>query len=327
MSRRSKKKHINRKRIYTHIIKVRCCTSSKRTFSEIADEWLRSVSHSLKESSAATYSHKLNKHIIPYFRDTDFSAISKNCIIGFIDYQISQGKSRQYVSYMLTIIKAIYRYAYDEYGYKNITLNIPALPASHSRVYILNSVQQEKLIHYLDTHPDTTSLAVAVSLFTGLRIGEICALKWSDIDLNETILHVNKTVQRITSSNGSKKTKVIITSPKSESSVRDIPLPPHIIDMLGSFKRDNDNYIISEDRDPVEPRTLQYRFERLLDDADLPQIRFHSLRHIFASNALMLGFDIKSLSEILGHSSANVTLKLYVHSSLGVKREYMNLLG
>ena len=164
-------------------------------------------------------------------------------------------------------------------------------------------------------------------MFTGLRIGEICALKWSDIDLNETILHVNKTVQRITSSNGSKKTKVIITSPKSESSVRDIPLPPRIIDMLGSFKRDNDNYIISQGRDPVEPRTLQYRFERLLDDADLPQIRFHSLRHIFASNALMLGFDIKSLSEILGHSSANVTLKLYVHSSLGVKREYMNLLG
>ena len=161
---------------------------------------------------------------------------------------------------------------------------------------------------------------------SGIRIGELCALQWKDIDLEKRILTVRKTIQRIQCRDNFKKTKLIITEPKSESSKRHIPIPEFMIEFLKKFQDKTEQYILSDNYKPIEPRTMQYRFAKILKNVNLPSVHFHALRHMFASNCIKLGFDVKALSEILGHSSVEITLNRYVHSSFEQKIEYMNRL-
>lgn len=170
---------------------------------------------------------------------------------------------------------------------------------------------------------DLTSFGVALSLFTGLRIGELCALRWSDVDLPSKTISVTKTIQRISAQG---RTQLVITEPKSISSVREIPIPDCILPLLKKFCSKDDFYILSGTKKATEPRTMQYRFQALLKKAKLPSIHFHALRHMFATNCVELGFDVKSLSEILGHSGVEITLNRYVHSSLERKKAFMKKL-
>ena len=159
-----------------------------------------------------------------------------------------------------------------------------------------------------------------------MRIGELCALRWENIDIEKRILTVSRTMQRIQNFDGSSKTKLIITEPKSQSSNRQIPIPECLVPMLTELKCKADSFVLTGIGKPIEPRTMQYRFKRILKNAGLSSYRFHSLRHSMASGAIELGFDIKTLSEILGHSSVQVTLDRYVHSSFEHKRKCMNLM-
>ena len=161
----------------------------------------------------------------------------------------------------------------------------------------------------------------------GLRIGEVCALQWKDIDLEKRILTVSKTIQRVQCRTGAKHTKLIITEPKSESSKRTIPIPDCLLPLLKQFRDNDEVSVVSGKKKPVEPRTMQYRFAKILHNADLPSFNYHSLRHLFATRCVELGFDVKTLSEILGHSSVEVTLNRYIHSDLERKRTCMSLLS
>ena len=140
-------------------------------------------------------------------------------------------------------------------------------------------------------------------------------------------LTVRKTIQRIQCFDGKSKTKLVIAEPKSANSLRTIPIPYCIMPMVRQFAGKPGAYVLSGTCKPVEPRTMQNRFKRILDNANLPSINYHSLRHAFATGALEIGFDIKTLSEILGHSSVEVTLSRYIHSSMDRKRACMNLLS
>ena len=179
------------------------------------------------------------------------------------------------------------------------------------------------LNNYLTSNPNASNVGILLSATTGIRIGELCALKWGSIDLEKRTLTIKNTVQRIKSIDGSTATKLIITLPKSNSSVRKIPLPDFIIPILRNLKGNNDYYILSGTRAIIEPRTMQYRFKHILSDLNLPNVSFHSLRHGFATTCIALGFDVKTLSEILGHSSVEITLNRYVHSSMERKAEFM----
>jgi integrase len=159
-----------------------------------------------------------------------------------------------------------------------------------------------------------------------MRIGEACALKWEDIDFNGKMLHVTKTVQRIATFGTESKSAVKITTPKSESSVRDIPLPDFLIDMLRKYRGKDTDYILSGTEKVVEPRCFSYRYKALLKKANVPSRKYHSLRHTFAVNALHQDFDIKTLSELLGHSNANITMSVYLHSSMDRKSACMDRL-
>ena len=164
-------------------------------------------------------------------------------------------------------------------------------------------------------------------MYCGLRIGEVCALQWTDIDTNKGILYVRRTVQRITNQGGKTKTKLFVGSPKSKSSIRAIPVPNFLVPIIYTLAQEDppDAYILTGlINKPLEPRTFQYYFNQVLNVAGIKKTKYHTLRHTFATNCVALGFDIKSLSEILGHSNVSITLNKYVHPTMQQKRLQMD---
>ena len=172
------------------------------------------------------------------------------------------------------------------------------------------------------------NLGILLSLYTGIRIGELCGLKWKDIDFRNKTLSINKTVQRIknTEKNSLLKTKLIVDIPKTEHSIRTIPLPDFLIPILDSFKTNNENFIFTNSLTPKDPRAFEKYFSSVLEKCQIRNLNFHALRHTFATRAREAGIDIKVLSEILGHSSYHITQEIYVHISVDFKRESIDSL-
>lgn len=299
---------------------------TEMTIRELILEWLNIVSMRIKASTYSNYRMKCEKHLIPAFGSLNCCKLDSRQIYGFIKEKRTEGLSVRYILDIITLLKSVFRYAAGEYGIKNVTegLTMPKTPKKDVR--LLTPGEQAILKRYIDSKRDSTSLGIALSLFTGLRIGELCALQWKDIDLKKRILTVGKTIQRIKNFDGNSKTRLIISEPKSSGSRRSIPIPECLVDKLCEFRSDGDIYVISGQLTPTEPRTMQHRFARILKNVGLPSVHFHSLRHAFATRCVELGFDIKTLSEILGHSSVELTLNRYVHSSFDRKKECMSRL-
>ena len=300
---------------------------TEMTVRELSSEWMYVTRNRIKESTAANYRMKLDKHILPAFGERNIAVLAAKDIYAFIESKLKSGLSARYVTDIIVLLKSIYRYACREYAVRNVLDGIVLPKRKTSEVRTLTKTQQKELSTYLNNNRSTTTLGVALSLYTGVRIGELCALQWQDIDLANSTLTVRKTIQRIQCFSGRNKTQLIITEPKSANSLRTIPIPDCIMPMLKEFESKGAEYILSGSCRPVEPRTMQNRFKRVLNNANLPSINYHALRHSFSTSALELGFDIKTLSEILGHSSVEVTLNRYIHSSMDRKRACMNLLS
>lgn len=293
------------------------------TVAELFSEWHRTILHRVKESTAANYTMKAEKHILPAFGDREVSSVTANHIYDFIAEKQKAGFSHRYISDIVILMKTVFKYAVRVYKIFN-PLDGIILPKKKSpEIQLLDESEQKALQHYIGTHQNRSTMGTALSMTTGLRIGELCPLQWKDIDLEKRILTVKKTMQRIQCPTATSKTKLIITDPKSESSRRQIPIPDCMMGFLLKFKGEDDEYILTGTDKPIEPRAMQYRFRTILKNAKLPSVHFHALRHIFASNCIKLGFDVKALSELLGHSSVEITLNRYVHSSFDQKREYM----
>lgn len=292
----------------------------------LIEDWFFCIRHQVKESTVANYRMKIEKHILPSFGEKLVDAIHSDDIYKFIDFKKKSGLSDRYISDILVLMKSIFKYAVKVYHVFN-PMNDVSMPKKKApEIQLLDSKEENQLRQYLASHSDRTTLGIIVSMYTGVRIGELTALQWQDVDLKKRILTVRKTLQRIQCQDGVTKTKLVITEPKSESSKRKIPIPAHVIPLLLKFQGNKNEYLISGKETPTEPRTLQYRFSKILKNVNLPSVHFHSLRHMFASRCIRLGFDVKALSEILGHSSVEITLNRYVHSSFEQKIEYMSRL-
>ncbi len=299
------------------------CEENTVTFAELYEEWVISNRHRIKESTAANYALKAEKHILPEFGSTVISKITVSLILDFIRKKQEQNLSNRYITDILVLMKSVLRFGVIRYRFFNPMDDVVMPKKQKSEIRLLTDTERKRLEKYISNERSLTTLGIALAMTTGLRIGELCALQWKDIDTEKRILTVRKTIQRIRCRNGERKTKVIITDPKSETSFRKIPVPEFMMDLLTEFKSEAENFVLSG-RNPLEPRTMQYRFKRILKNVNLPSVHFHSLRHSFASSCIALGFDIKALSEILGHSSVEITLDLYVHSSFEKKAEYMS---
>ena len=299
---------------------------TEMTVRELILEWLFVTSTRIKESTMANYLMKAEKHLIPAFGDMQCCTLRSRDVYVFIESKLKSGLSPRYVTDIIVILKSVFRYGSQEYHIHNVIDGIVMPKKGKPDVKILSANEQKKLETYIAENQNLTALGISFSMYMGLRIGEACALKWSDIDFEKRILTVSHTVQRIQSKNSSKKTKLVLSEPKSISSRREIPIPERMLEILRTFKNSDSLYVLSNSHKPVEPRVMQYRFAKLLKNAGLPSVHFHSLRHLFATNCIALGFDVKTLSELLGHSSVEVTLNRYVHSSMERKRVCMNLI-
>jgi len=303
------------------VLKGNECINS---FGSIYKEWFNSIHHVIKQSTAANYMMKAKKHLLPYFGTKCMSSINETSIYSFIKQKQREGLSSRYISDIIVLMKSIFKYAVKKYHIFNPLNGISLPKKKRSEVMLLDANEQNKLQTFINNNRNLSTLGTAISMTTGIRIGELCALQWSNVDFEKRVLTVKKTLQRIQNPTNHSKTQVVITEPKSDSSMRSIPIPDCLIGFLSDFKGADSEYILTGSNKPIEPRSMQYRFRTILKNAGLPSIHFHALRHMFASNCVKLGFDIKSLSELLGHSSVEITLNRYVHSSFEQKKEYMS---
>ena len=294
------------------------------TVGKIYREWLNAVVNRVKESSLANYRAKFEKHILPIFDDVPCTDLSAGRINAFINEKLAEGLSASYVRDIITVFKSMLRYAKEEYGFKLSLKNVVLPKIEKKQTERISDTEQKRLIDYLKANMSLTAFGILLSLCMGLRIGELCGLKWSDVDFQQKILHIRRTVQRITSTNGNRKTKVVISTPKSATSFRDIAIPDFLMTYFRMFRNEADFFILSGDDKPVEPRTMQYRYKKILQSAEIEAHNFHKLRHTFATNCAEKGFDTKTLSMILGHSTVNLTLNRYIHPDLTHERRLMN---
>ena len=181
------------------------------------------------------------------------------------------------------------------------------------------------MINSLQSKITNKNFGILLTIHTGLRIGELCALKWSDINFDTQLLHINKTMIRTyTKEDGS---KLNITAPKTRSSIRTIPLNKWIMQYAVLLRGSDNEYIVTGKEKYIEPNKYRLYYNRQLKDLDLPHRKFHSLRHTFATRCIECGCDYKSLSELLGHSNVSITMNLYVHPQLELKRKCVELLA
>lgn len=302
------------------------------TIKYLGEQWLADKKMTVKPSTYANYSRLLNDHIIPALGNLKYESLDKSDINKYISKLAESGrkdgKGGLSVSMTRDIIKAlraIAKFAQLEYGLKNICdgITVPKIKKAESKT--LTDNERKRLEKYLIDNICLCNVSILLCLYTGLRIGELCGLQWKDIDFRRGCLTVCKTVQRISLGNG--KTVISIDTPKTDSSARVVYIPLFIIEMLKKFRQKPDIFVLSNRIKPTEPRTLQHKFKRILNNCKIGDISFHALRHTYATMCVEKQFDIKTLSELLGHSDVKITLNTYVHSSEKLKRKYVKRLA
>ena len=296
---------------------------TEESFDHIADMWLQNVRENSKYSTYVKYRQIYEKHIKDTMGELEIASITPETVKNVI--KIREISSESLIRSIYCVVNQALVYAQTNHIAVTETVKRERTAKSAKPVEVMKQAEQARLFEALYSDMDRYKFGILLCLSTGLRLGEICALKWSDIDVNSRLLYVNRTVQRIAVENDSSKTKLLESEPKSIFSKRLIPLSDEMTRLAQEFYTDGE-YVISKNR-PTEPRTYQNRFHRLLCQADIPEYNFHILRHTFATNCIDSGADIKSLSELLGHSSVNITLNRYVHPSVQTKRQHLNTLS
>lgn len=240
-----------------------------------------------------------------------------------------KGLSPKTVSDTLSLVRNILKYAATKKVTSVCDISAITIKQVKEEIYVFSRNEQQQLCKYLHANLTECNLGILFCLFTGLRIGEICALLWEDISISEKTVYVHQTMQRLqTNSSDSAKTKVTVTTPKSSSSIRKIPIPDEMLMLLAKRKGTHTGYFLTNSQNKyLEPRTMQNHFKRILQKCAIPHANFHTLRHTFATRCIEVGFDVKSLSEILGHANVNITMNRYVHPSMDLKRENMQKLS
>lgn len=315
-------------------------TAQKLRMKDILEIWLAENKITWKASTYACYYQLVYRQIVPDIGRVPMSAFEEKQLHLFIAQKQKQGNlftgtglSASYLQSICSIVIQALKYVKKT---RNIDYTVPELPAFKKEIR-RQKLPTELTLSKLESHlrtkiPDTTALGILLCMYTGVRIGELCALQWKDIDIENKVITIHKTLQRTkafheTGMTDSKKTELMITEPKTVSAFRNIPIPFHMLTLLEPCKGKADDYVLSGKSQPyMEVRTLQYRFQAILKACEIPAFNFHMLRHIFATRCIAAGFDMKSLSEILGHANIKITMGIYVHTSGERKKRLMDQL-
>lgn len=311
---------------------------SPRTLESVIKEFLTEHKFNIKTSTYARYIEITDKHLIPDLGSIRISDFNQDIGNNYVKRLLIDGKCEgvglapKTVKDIISVLKLVLKYA-EEKKYRSpapIVFSVPK--ADHSQIQIFSQSQIECLEALVCSTSDTYKFGVYLCMYTGLRLGEICALQWKDIDCINSTLSVNKTILRVknVSSTAQKKTELLINSPKTPSSKRLIPLPRSLSRMLKNLKEEyspsENAYVLTGSSNFIEPRNYYRRYKCYLRLCNLENFNFHALRHTFATRCIEAGVDAKVLSEILGHASVKITLDRYVHPSLEAKRNSMERL-
>ena len=304
-------------------------------FKDLLDEWLETTQLKVKESTYSRYVFLVDRHIRPSLGHIRLSRLTTAEIECFVYQKQKHGKldgkgglSPKTVSGLLSVIRLSLNYAEK----KNYTFTKGIATVSPrqtpTQMHILSEEEQKKLELCIMESPDNIHLGILLSLYTGLRIGEICALRWGDIDKEDQTLVVRRTLMRIQNVNEEKtgRTRLIIDTPKTECSNRIIPIPDFLSRILEDNRKGDPAYILTGSERYLEPRRYYDKYKKIMQECGLQRFTYHTLRHTFATRCVENGFDLKSLSEILGHANVSTTLQRYVHPSLNLKRRHMEQL-
>lgn len=308
---------------------------SKILYKDWIYDWLLDKKNYIKESTYANYSNAIFNHIIPKLGNYKLNALSNKLIQEYLLELSRNGKknnsgglSVKTIKDITIIIKGSIRKAINEglINHIELSFNYPK-DESNKKIYVLTKNEQKKITDYCINNINSRNIGILISLYSGLRIGELCALKWEDIDFKKSLIIITKTVQRIYIKDKlESKSKIIITNPKTKNANREIPINKDFLEILKQVKTNNRDYVISGNNKLIEPRTYRKYFDKVLKTIKINHINFHALRHTFATNCISLGIDYKTVSELIGHANVNITLNLYVHPRMSQKKKCINLI-
>ena len=298
---------------------------AENKFSKIVALWKEDKKQYVKRSTFAAYTLLIENHILPSFGE--MALVEEQDVQTFVFRKLNEGLSHKTIKDILIVLKMILRFGVKNQmtEYRQIDIKFPTERDKHS-IDILSRSHQKQIMEYIRLHFTFKNLGIYICLSAGMRIGEICALTWDDLDVENGIIHVRKTIQRIYVIEEHRKyTEVILDTPKTKNSIREIPMTKNLLKMIRPIKKivNGNFYVLTNEPKPTEPRTYRNYYKQFMQSLGLPLMKFHGLRHSFATRCIESKCDYKTVSVLLGHSKISTTLNLYVHPNLEQKKRCM----
>ncbi|MEG0928819.1 MULTISPECIES: tyrosine-type recombinase/integrase [Chryseobacterium] len=295
----------------------------QKQLSEVIELWKVNKKQYVKKSSFSAYTLLIENHIIPIFGKAFI--IEETDVQNFVFKKLEVGLSHKTIKDILIVLKMILKFGAKNkwFDYTPFDIQFPTEREKHS-LEVLTKSDQKKIMNYIQEHFTFRNLGVYICLSAGMRIGEVCALTWEDVDTDNGIISVNRTIQRIyVIEEGVRRTELILDTPKTKNSIREIPISKDLLKILKPFKKivNPSFFVLTNDAKPTEPRTYRSYYKGLMKELNMPDLKFHGLRHSFATRCIESNCDYKTVSVLLGHSNISTTLNLYVHPNMEQKKK------
>jgi integrase len=293
-----------------------------KTIKDIASAWKQDKRPYVKQSTLAAYSLCVENHIVPAFGNA--TNVSEEEVQNFVLAKLNTGLSQKTIKDILMVLKMIVRFGEKNKWLQHVDWDIK-FPGEQKpkTIEVLSIANQKKIMRYVVDNFTFRNFGIYLCLCTGLRIGEVCALTWADIDTDNKTVNVNKTIERIYKLDGGKRhTELLVDQPKTSNSVRQVPMSRELLKMVLPLKKvvNNSYYVLTNSDKPTEPRTYRTYYKQLMIRLGIPYLKFHGLRHTFATRCIESKCDYKTVSVLLGHANISTTLNLYVHPNMEQKK-------
>ncbi|VTR43590.1 tyrosine-type recombinase/integrase [Sphingobacterium thalpophilum] len=297
--------------------------TKQKQLSEVIELWKTNKKQYVKKSSFAAYILLIENHLLPLFGNKYL--IEETDVQNFVFKKLEAGLSHKTIKDILIVLKMIMKFGAKNkwLEYTPFDIQFPTEREKHN-IEVLSRADQKKIMNYIQEHFTFRNLGVYICLSAGMRIGEICALTWEDIDTDSAVINVRQTIQRIyVIEDGKRRTELILDTPKTKNSIREIPISKDLLRILKPFKKivNPSFFVLTNDAKPTEPRTYRSYYKNLMKELKMPELKFHGLRHSFATRCIESNCDYKTVSVLLGHSNISTTLNLYVHPNMEQKKK------
>lgn len=297
--------------------------NTQKRLSEVIELWKIDKQQYVKKSSFSAYTLLIENHLLPIFGEQ--YEIEEADVQSFVLQKLEGGLSHKTIKDILIVLKMVLKFGAKNkwLSYTPFDIQFPT-EREKQNLEVLSRAEQKKIMNYIQEHFTFKNLGVYICLSAGIRIGEVCALTWEDIDTDNGVISINRTIQRIyLIENGVRRTELILDTPKTKNSIRDIPISKDLLRILKPFKKivNPSFFVLTNDAKPTEPRTYRSYYKKLMNELDMPELKFHGLRHSFATRCIESNCDYKTVSVLLGHSNISTTLNLYVHPNMEQKKK------